>query len=124
MRDRLSARQREVLRMTAAGFTSAQAARRLGVSPTTVVRHLADIYKMLGAHDRAHAVALGIWRGDITLADLAEIAAGGTVQGVETSPEPTGAPVSRQEPVEAVPFTRDAGDASQRRTEPRGEAAA
>ncbi|MER6350599.1 helix-turn-helix transcriptional regulator [Streptomyces sp. NPDC001634] len=74
MRAALTARQREVLRLTAAGHTSAQVARRLGINPTTVARHLGEIYKTLGANDRAHAVALAIWRGDITLADLAHIA--------------------------------------------------
>lgn len=71
---RLTARQREVLRLAAAGYTSAQAGHRLGIHRNTVDRHLGEIYKTLGAHDRAHAVALAIWRGDISLEDLAAIA--------------------------------------------------
>jgi DNA-binding CsgD family transcriptional regulator len=70
----LSARQREVLRLTAAGHTSTQVGRLLGINPATVAHHLSDIYKTLGAHDRAHAVALAIYLGHITLAELAHIA--------------------------------------------------
>jgi DNA-binding CsgD family transcriptional regulator len=70
----LTARQREVLRLVAAGRTAAQIGRTLAIEPSTVNRHLAEIYKLLGAHDRAHAVTLAIWTGAITLADLAHIA--------------------------------------------------
>lgn len=69
----LTARQREVLALVAAGRTAMQIGRTLGIEHTTVNRHLAEIYRALGAHDRAHAVALAIWSGDITLADLATI---------------------------------------------------
>lgn len=107
MRDRLSARQREVLRLTAAGLTSIQAGRRLGINPTTVSRHLAEIYKTLGAQDRAHAVALGVWRGDITLADLAAIAGGVADRGTEAVQKPSGGSVGAREGVRAVPELRD-----------------
>jgi DNA-binding CsgD family transcriptional regulator len=69
----LTARQREVLALVAAGRTAMQIGRTLGIEHTTVNRHLAEIYRALGAHDRAHAVALAIWSGDITLANLAAI---------------------------------------------------
>jgi DNA-binding CsgD family transcriptional regulator len=69
----LTARQREVLRLVAAGRTAVQIGRQLGIEHTTVNRHLAEAYRTLGAQDRAHAVALAIWSGDITLADLAAI---------------------------------------------------
>lgn len=70
----LSARQREVLRLTAAGYSSTQIARQLGIQRATVSHHLADTYKLLGANERAHAVALAIHHGHITLAELATIA--------------------------------------------------
>ncbi|MGW9397295.1 LuxR C-terminal-related transcriptional regulator [Streptomyces sp. NPDC055642] len=71
---RLTRRQKEVLRMVAAGCTSGQAGHRLGVSRGTIDRHLTTIYRQLGAHDRAHAVALAIYHGHITLPELAAIA--------------------------------------------------
>jgi DNA-binding CsgD family transcriptional regulator len=70
----LSARQRQVLRLTAAGCTSTQIAHQLNVKRTTVTNHLSNIYRTLGAKDRAHAVALAIHWGHITLAELATIA--------------------------------------------------
>lgn len=70
----LTARQREVLRLTAAGYSSGQVGRLLGINRATVSHHLSDIYRALGAQDRAHAVALAIHFGHITLAELADIA--------------------------------------------------
>ncbi|MFJ3984377.1 LuxR C-terminal-related transcriptional regulator [Streptomyces fungicidicus] len=70
----LTRRQREVLRMVASGYTSAQAGNRLGVARATIDRHLADVYRQLGANDRSHAVALAIYYGHITLPELAAIA--------------------------------------------------
>ena len=69
----LTARQREVLRLVAAGYTNAQPAPRLKTKQATVARHLAEIYKRLAVHDRAHAVAVAIYLGEISLADLAAI---------------------------------------------------
>lgn len=76
----LTARQRQVLALVAAGRTAVQIGRQLSIEHTTVNRHLAEIYKILGAHDRAHAVALAIWRGDITLPQLADIGQASTRQ--------------------------------------------
>lgn len=70
----LTARQREVLLLAAAGHTNIQIGRRLGVVPQTVNRHLVETYDALGARDRANAVALAIHHGEITLAELARIA--------------------------------------------------
>lgn len=70
----LTARQREVLRLTAAGHSSTQIGRQLGINRATVSHHLSSIYRLLGAQDRAHAVALAIHFGYITLAELAHIA--------------------------------------------------
>ena len=70
----LTARQREVLRLTAAGHTSTQIGRQLGINGRTVAHHLSSTYRVLGAQDRAHAVALAIHFGHITLAELAHIA--------------------------------------------------
>ncbi|WP_392971088.1 response regulator transcription factor [Streptomyces sp. LN245] len=70
----LTARQREVLLLVAAGCTGDQIGKQLGVRSTTVTRHLTGVYRYLGAQDRAHAVALAIHHGHITLAELARIA--------------------------------------------------
>jgi PAS domain S-box-containing protein len=54
---RLSARELEVLQLTARGLTTQQAADELVISAATVKTHLAHIYVKLGAADRAAAVA-------------------------------------------------------------------
>lgn len=60
---RLSARELEVLQLSARGFTTAAAAEVLVVSPATVKTHLAHIYTKLGAPDRASAVAIALRLG-------------------------------------------------------------
>lgn len=70
----LTVRQRQVLLLAAAGYTSEQAGRQLGIRRSTVDRHLSEVYRLLDARDRAHAVVLAIYHGHITLADLAVIA--------------------------------------------------
>lgn len=70
----LTRRQREVLLLAASGYTNAQIGRALGIHHNTVNTILSAAYRTLGARDRAHAVALAIWSGAISLADLAYIA--------------------------------------------------
>ncbi|HSC01918.1 MAG TPA: response regulator transcription factor [Solirubrobacteraceae bacterium] len=53
----LSAREREVLQLVAAGLSSPEVARRLNLSITTVKTHLQRVYEKLGVSDRAAAVA-------------------------------------------------------------------
>jgi DNA-binding CsgD family transcriptional regulator len=72
----LTARQREVLALVANGNTNRQIGRWLGIDPRTVNRHLAVIYQVLGAHDRAQAVALALRHGDLTQDDIHEPARG------------------------------------------------
>jgi DNA-binding CsgD family transcriptional regulator len=52
----LTPRQRELLRLVAAGHTNAQVGRRLGVSEGTVRRHLENIYTRLQVSSRTAAV--------------------------------------------------------------------
>lgn len=73
MRRTLTSRQRQVLTLVAAGSTGVQIGQTLGIRSSTVTRHLTEAYRTLGAQDRAHAVALAIWSGDITLTELAAI---------------------------------------------------
>jgi DNA-binding CsgD family transcriptional regulator len=51
----LSNREREVLDLVAEGLTDAQIARRLGLRPATVSKHLHRIYVRLGLRNRADA---------------------------------------------------------------------
>jgi DNA-binding CsgD family transcriptional regulator len=52
----LSPREREVLELVAQGGTDAQVARQLGISPSTVSKHLHNVYERLGLPNRAAAV--------------------------------------------------------------------
>ncbi|WP_016910026.1 response regulator [Streptomyces xiaopingdaonensis] len=54
--DALSAREREVLGLTAEALSNAQIARRLSIAEGTVKRHLRNIYRKLGAVSRLDAV--------------------------------------------------------------------
>ena len=53
---RLTPRQKELLRLVAAGHTNTQIARRLGISEGTVRIHLENIYKKLHVSSRIAAV--------------------------------------------------------------------
>jgi two-component system response regulator DesR len=54
----LSAREREVLDLIAAGATNREIAERLFLSPHTVKEHTSALYRKLGARNRAEAVQL------------------------------------------------------------------
>jgi DNA-binding CsgD family transcriptional regulator len=53
---RLTPRQKDLLRLLAAGHTNTQIARRLGISEGTVRTHLENIYERLGVSSRTAAV--------------------------------------------------------------------
>jgi len=59
----LTAREREVLHLIAAGQSGKQIARSLGISERTVKFHTAALMRKLGADNRAQAVALALQRG-------------------------------------------------------------
>jgi pimeloyl-ACP methyl ester carboxylesterase/DNA-binding CsgD family transcriptional regulator len=59
----LSRRELEVLRLVAAGESNAQIARRLGLSTHTVERHVANLYRKIGARGRADATAYALRNG-------------------------------------------------------------
>lgn len=61
----LSARERQVLTHVARGFTTAEIARRLSVSPATVRTHVEHARTKLGARTRAEAVAKALASGAI-----------------------------------------------------------
>jgi len=56
----ITSREREVLELLARGLLATSIASRLNLSPRTVHKHLGNIYRKLGVHDRL--VAVGIAR--------------------------------------------------------------
>jgi len=61
--DALSHREREVLRLLAAGDSNDEIARRLGLSINTVERHVSNVYVKIDARGRADATAWAIRNG-------------------------------------------------------------
>ena len=59
----LSRRELEVLRLLAAGESNRQIAGRLGLSPHTIERHVANLYRKIGARGRADATAYALRNG-------------------------------------------------------------
>jgi DNA-binding CsgD family transcriptional regulator len=64
---RLTAREREVLALVAAGTSNKGIARELQVSPNTVKFHIAAIFEKLDAATRAEAVVAALRCGELTL---------------------------------------------------------
>lgn len=63
----LTPREREILRMVAMGMGSSWIAATLGVAASTVDNHMRNCLQKLGARNRAHAIVLGLARGEIWL---------------------------------------------------------
>lgn len=63
--DALSVREAAVLQLVARGNSNKMVARHLGISEETVKAHMKSILSKVGAHDRTHAVTIGIKRGII-----------------------------------------------------------
>jgi DNA-binding NarL/FixJ family response regulator len=59
----LSARERDILRLAADGYTNKEIGEKVDLSALTVKNHLARMAPELGTGDRAHMVALGIRSG-------------------------------------------------------------
>jgi DNA-binding NarL/FixJ family response regulator len=58
--DALTAREREVLRLFAGGYSNREIARALGLAPGTVKNHVHSILQKLGVRDRSRAMLRGI----------------------------------------------------------------
>jgi len=58
--DKLTPREREVLRLIALGHTSVEIAAKLGLSPRTIETHRARIHRKLGLDTRAELVAYAL----------------------------------------------------------------
>jgi len=64
-RGKLSAREREVLRLLATGATATEIARVLFLSRATVATHVRNAMVKLGAHTRVEAVVIALRDGEI-----------------------------------------------------------
>lgn len=62
----LTEREREVMTLVASGLQNPELAERLFVSPETVKSHVHNAMGKLGAHTRAHAVAIALVSGQIS----------------------------------------------------------
>ena len=62
-KERLSEREKEVLKLVAAGCTSGEIGLRLIISTQTVNAHIKNIYSKLQVHTRAQAVSFAVLRG-------------------------------------------------------------
>lgn len=56
--DRLTAREREIVNAVAQGLSFKQAAKKIGVAPSTVANHLYRVYRKLGVCSRTELAAL------------------------------------------------------------------
>ena len=65
-RVQLTEREREVMTLVASGLQSGDIAEHLFLSPETVKSHVHNALAKLGAHTRAHAVAIALVTGQIT----------------------------------------------------------
>jgi DNA-binding NarL/FixJ family response regulator len=65
--EQLSAREMDVLQAVAQGQSNKGIARLLGIAEETVKTHMANVFSKLKAHDRTHAVLIGMKRGMILL---------------------------------------------------------
>jgi DNA-binding NarL/FixJ family response regulator len=64
--DTLTEREREILRLVAAGLSNADIAARLVISPLTAKTHVGRVLAKLDCHDRAQLVALAYETGFVT----------------------------------------------------------
>lgn len=62
----LTGRERQVIQLSAEGLTSAEIARRLGLSARTVNQYIDNVARKLGTKNRTHAVAEAIRKGLLT----------------------------------------------------------
>lgn len=66
----LSARELEVLQLTAQGLTAREVGKKLSISSNTVERHRANIMGKLGVSNRAELIRYAIRRGLLSIEDL------------------------------------------------------
>ncbi len=69
-REKLSAREMEVLKLAARGMNNSEMAEALYISPRTVKGHLSDIFSKLGVGSRTEAITTCLRAGILSLDDL------------------------------------------------------
>jgi DNA-binding NarL/FixJ family response regulator len=67
LHETLTAREREILHLAAEGMSSADIARRLGISPRTAETHRANVMRKLGVRNRADLIRYALSRGIVPL---------------------------------------------------------
>jgi len=67
MRDILSRREQEIVKLISEGFSSRKIAETLAVSPRTVEAHRANIYRKLGMHNLAELIKYAIKAGIVVI---------------------------------------------------------
>ena len=72
VKDTLSTRELEVLRLTAKGLSNRDIAKSLSVSTRTTKAHLSAIFNKLGVASRTEAIVKGVREGWLTLDDFSE----------------------------------------------------
>ncbi len=77
----LSARELEVLLLSARGLSNARIASSLYLSEATVKRHLANVYEMMGVGSRGEASRVALLRDWITIEEIRGSAPGGGQAG-------------------------------------------
>jgi DNA-binding NarL/FixJ family response regulator len=68
----LSERETEVLVLAARGFSNDQIASHLHLAPSTVKRHLANIYQKIGVRSRSEAVWMALMEQWIGLSEITQ----------------------------------------------------
>lgn len=66
-RPHLTARERAILALVAAGRTNAEIGETLFLAPKTIERYVTNVVSKIGAHNRAHAAAIAVARGLVRL---------------------------------------------------------
>ena len=65
--DTLTSREREVLHLTAEGYSSAEVSGELSISPRTAEAHRANLMRKLGFHSQADLIRYALRRGIISM---------------------------------------------------------
>jgi len=76
---RLADRELQVLRLVAEGDSTAEIVKKLFIAERTVKNHIHSATLLLGARNRAHAVAIAVSRGMIQVADVPLLPSGNAV---------------------------------------------
>lgn len=63
----LTTREREVLQLTAEGYTSGEIAERLGISPRTAENHRANLMRKLNLNNQSEVIRFALRRGFLSL---------------------------------------------------------